>query len=351
MAEILGMGSTHWPLLIQPDEAKSWPFLRTLANNPDIPDEMKIPTNWPEAVRVEFGEDEGVSAHKEHRDRLVKASRVLKSEIDSFKPDFVLMFGDDQYENFTEDIIPPFCVMAYDDLTSYPFQKRNLGGKRNVWGEPVDHPIKMRSNPEIARWLARRFIEEGVDMSYAYKPLHWEGLGHAFVNIQMFLDYDRTGFDYPIVPVQVNSYGSKVIRSRGGTGGNLSLPLDPPSPTPKRCFDIGQITAKILKDSPYRVAIYASGGWSHGFLVEKNLCLWPDIESDRVRYQQLLDGKDHEWKNITTAEIEDSGQQELLSWVCLAGAMHVLGQKPDVIDYLETAGVFNSGKCLAVYRP
>ena len=37
MAEILGMASTHWPVLIQPDEAKSWPFLRTLANKPDIP--------------------------------------------------------------------------------------------------------------------------------------------------------------------------------------------------------------------------------------------------------------------------------------------------------------------------
>ena len=34
-------------------------------------------------------------------------------------------------------------------------------------------------------------------MSYAYKPLHWEGLGHAFVNIQMYLDYDRKGFDFP----------------------------------------------------------------------------------------------------------------------------------------------------------
>ena len=31
MGEIMGMGSTHWPAMIQPDEAKPWPFLRTLA--------------------------------------------------------------------------------------------------------------------------------------------------------------------------------------------------------------------------------------------------------------------------------------------------------------------------------
>ena len=31
-------------------------------------------------------------------------------------PDFVLMFGDDQYENFKEDLLPPFCVYAFDEF-------------------------------------------------------------------------------------------------------------------------------------------------------------------------------------------------------------------------------------------
>ncbi len=349
MGEIMGMGSTHWPLLVQPDDANAWPFLRTLANDPRVPEELKIPTNWPEAVRVEYGEDDGASAHKEHRARLVTAFRHMKEEIEAFKPDFIVMLGDDQYENFTEDIIPPFCVMAYDDLTSYPFKGR-LAGKPNVWGEPEDHGIKIQSKPEIARWLAGRFLEEGVDMAYSYKPLHYEGLGHAFVNIHMFLDYDRTGFDFPVVPIQVNSYGSRIIRNRRAVNGHGVEP-DPPSPSPKRTFEVGQVTARILKDSPWRTVLYASGGWSHGFLVEKNHCLWPDIETDRLRAQQIREGRDHEWKNITVAEIEASGQQELMSWICVAGAMNELGQKGEVVDYLETAGVFNSGKCLAVWKP
>ena len=91
-------------------------------------------------------------------------------------------------------------------------------------------------------------------MSYAYKPLHWEGLGHAFVNIQMYLDYDRKGFDVPIVPVQVNSYGSKIIRNRRAINGAGQEP-DPSSPTPRRCFEVGQITARILKDSHFPVLI------------------------------------------------------------------------------------------------
>ena len=51
------------------------------------------------------------------------------------------------------------------------------------------------------------------------------------------------------------------------------------------------------------------------------------------------------------AQIEDAGQQELMTWICVAGAMQELGQKGEVIDYVETASVFNSGKCPAAWRP
>ena len=348
MGEILGMASTHWPLLIQPDAGHLWPFQSTMNRLKDFPEEKKPISAWPEAARVEFGEDEGVSAHAAHRERLLKSFRVMKEEIKAFNPDFILMFGDDQYENFKDDIIPPFCVMAYDEYVSYPFKRPMPAG--NVWGEPDDHPIKMQGRPEIAKWLTTRLIEEGVDMAYSYKPLHWEGLGHAFVNIQMFLDYDRTGFDFPMLPISVNCYGSKVIANHGGAPLGNNAPADPSSPTPKRCFEVGQKVAQILKDSPYKVCIYASGGWSHGFLNEKGDYLWPDLEADRLRAQQITEHRETEWKDIPVKEIEDTGQQEFLNWVCLAGAMHELGQKSEVLDFVETM-IFNSGKCLAVYRP
>ena len=58
-------------------------------------------------------------------------------------------------------------------------------------------------------------IDRGVDMSYAYQPLHEPGLGHAILNTILYLDYDRKGFDYPVVPMLVNCYGSRVIRNTG----------------------------------------------------------------------------------------------------------------------------------------
>ena len=54
-------------------------------------------------------------------------------------------------------------------------------------------------------------------MSYAYKPLHQDGLGPRLRNTLLYLDHDRKGFDVPVVPVAVNCYGSAVIRYQGSS--------------------------------------------------------------------------------------------------------------------------------------
>ena len=115
MGEILGIGITHYPGLISPDEDRAFPLTRTLLSD-RIPSEVKDPATWPEAMRTEYGDDQGIAAARMHRDRLVAGFRQQRAELDAFNPDFVLIWGDDQYENFKEDIIPPFCVLAYDDI-------------------------------------------------------------------------------------------------------------------------------------------------------------------------------------------------------------------------------------------
>ena len=355
MGEILGIGLTHYPPMIIPDEEGRIPLRITLARDERVPPEMKIPTNWPEAMRIEYGEDEGITAAIAHRERLVKSFRRLRDDIVAFNPDFVLIWGDDQYENFKEDIIPPFCILAYDELVSQPFAgEGSFSGKINVWKEPQDKEFKYRGHPEAARFLAGSLINQGIDMAYAYKPLHHAGLAHAFINTLLYLDYDRTGFDFPIVPVAVNCYGSKVISNRGGIlpykVNGVPLPLDPPGPTPKRCMEVGAATVRALQESPWRVALVASSSWSHAFLTAKNNFLWPDIEADRARFEELSSGNYDAWANLSTATIEESGQQELLNWACLLGAMRELDRKPEIVDYLETY-VLNSNKCMAVFKP
>ena len=130
-----------------------------------------------------------------------------RAALDEFQPDFVLLWGDDQYENFREDIIPPYCIAAYDKFTFSPRPD-------NVWGE-TDKTFELPGNRDAAKMLATRLIEQGFDTAYAYKPLH-HPLGHAFTNAIFYLDYDRRGFHYPIVPFAINCYGRKVVSQRGG---------------------------------------------------------------------------------------------------------------------------------------
>jgi hypothetical protein len=347
MAEILGIGTTHYPSALVPDQFKNWPLARMLeAGDPRIPERLKDPANWPAPMREEWGDDEGVTAHKAHRERIYEGFKRVRAEIDAFNPDLVVMWGDDQYENFKEDIIPPFCVLAYEELKYQPYKR--LRGRPNIWGEPVDKTFIQRGHHQAGRYLTRRLLEEGVDMAYAYKPLHEDGLGHAFANTLLYLDHDRTGFDYPVLPVAVNCYGSSVIRNRGSMGQYADEP-DPPSPSPRRCFELGQATARILKASPWRVVLMASSSWSHGFLVAKNHWIHADVESDREMFEQLRAGDYLSWRNRPLAQMEQAGQHEVLNWVCLAGAMAELNYKANIVDWIES-WAFNSNKCMAVFK-
>ena len=147
MAEILGAGVTHYPPMMVADEEKAFVIHTTLKYDERVPEHMKNPVNWPEPMRVEYGEDEGVASAVLHRERLLRSFRVVNSEIQAFEPDFILMIGDDQYENFREDIIPPFCILAYEDSESTPHMKGYGAGKPNAWGEPHGKGVQVSGPP------------------------------------------------------------------------------------------------------------------------------------------------------------------------------------------------------------
>ncbi len=105
-----------------------------------------------------------------------------------------------------------------------------------------------------------------------------------------------------------------------------------------------------MAESPWRVALIASSSWSHAFLTPKHHLLYPDVDADRALYEKLRAGDYQAWRQTTLAALEDSGQQEMLNWMCLAGAMAELGQRPDETEFVQTY-IFNSSKCFASFRP
>ena len=90
--------------------------------------------------------------------------------------------------------------LADEGLSQTSLSKVLDVSRRNVWGEAADRVFKYQGHPAV-RDLVGGLIDQGVDMAYAYKPLHEQaGLGHAIINTLLSLDYDRKGFDYPVVP-------------------------------------------------------------------------------------------------------------------------------------------------------
>jgi len=351
MGEILGLGCTHYPGLLLPDERMPGGF-HHLLTAPNVPASAKDRANWPDALLAELGNDAGVSSARRYGARMADGFRAVRASLEAFDPDIVLIFGDDQYENFREDIIPAFCIMGLDkDFLLQPWRGGN-GGRPNRWAETGDWTMPLHGHRDAAKYLARALIDRGIDMSYAYKPLHQDGLAHAFTNTLLYLDWDRRGFPWPVLPFAINCYGSNLIHAKGGMAALFLPPQtdapDPPAPQPWRCMEVGKAVAEVLAESPWRVALIASSSWSHCFLSPTNGYLWPDQVADRRMFEALCDRDYGYWRGRTRAQMEAAGQHEMLNWMALMGAMETLDRRPEVHDYVETH-VFMSEKCFVSY--
>ena len=336
MGDVLGLGVTHGPFVMYPPEILP-NLTRKALERPGLPPEMRDPQNWPEPMQKEWGDDEGVAGANEYHRRIVEGFRRARKALDEFNPDVVLIWGDDQYENFLEDVLPAFCVFIEDEWQTKPFGQRNSpGSTQNIYNEDPDWTLKVNGHRPAAKELATYLLNQEFDIAYAYKQLH-HPIGHAFWRTVMHLDVDRIGFPYPVILFHVNCIGTDYFRNRGGgLGRDGTAEPDPPGPSPARCFELGAAVGRFFKQSPYSAALVGSSSWSHGFLTRKNHQLWPDIESDRARLEELARGDYMAWKSLTTSQIEDAGQHEILNWICLAGAMHEMGCKTTHSELIET---------------
>ena len=244
--------------------------------------------------------------------------------------------------------MPPFCLVAQDEFVFDPWQHFTAP---NYWDEPPDKEFVVPGNRQAVKSVVEGLMDSNFDVSYSYRSDR--GVGHAFVNTVLYLDWDRKGFPYPIAPCLVNCYGRMVISSHGSRlpldADLAASELDPPSPTPARCFDLGAAIARVTADSDLRVALVASSSWSHAFLTRKNWYLYPDSEADAGLYQALSRGDYAAWRNVDRDRIEADGQHEMLNWFCLVGAIDALQLQTSHLAYVDSQ-LFNSDKAFGVFK-
>lgn len=357
MAEIMGVGMFHGPQPALTDETMANLYFRRTLNSPQTPDSLRNPANWPREMREEWSDDEGLAAARRHRKVVLEGCRLAREAIDACQPDIVVIFADDQYENFKEDVIPPFCVYAADKFPLAGFDK-GLPPALGSIAAPVamDHPAlqeTVKGSKEIGTFLANQLVLGDFDVACSWKLHHASFLTHAFSHSIDYLDWERKGFPYPVIPFHVSCYGTNlrvptpeatIVPGRLMEGVRIT---PPESPTPRRCYALGQRIAEVLLASPYRAVIIGSASWSHASLTSMHGYLWGDVESDRVHYDELAAGEFAKWRDMSVADMQASGQHEMRNWVALAGAME--GRKANVLAYAETY-LFNSSKCVALFE-
>ena len=81
-----------------------------------------------------------------------------------------------------------------------------------------------------------------------------------------------------------------------------------------------------------------------------HLAFRPDTPADRELYKALQVGDFDRWSAVSTTQIEQAGQQELLNWFIVQGAARARQMKPDWSTFVETY-CFNSTRCSRYGRP
>lgn len=288
----LGLATSHAPSMFQP--AERWPDLHRILvrDNPQPP-----------AVAEETAE---VLAR--YVDRVNKAFTTLEQALVSYRPDALILVGDDQNEVFSKAIEPQMAIFLGGDVSGTTSLR--------LLGESLtENHIKLRCHAELASYLIEGLVDRGFDVC----PMHElqamsrpeGGLGHAFTRPSRALRL--ADHDIPVVVFFLNAYHE-------------------PLPTAKRCYELGRAISELLSDRPERVAILGSGGLSHDPLGPR--AGWIDQQLDRWILKTIESGRASELQRLFTfgSDTFHGGTGEVRSWIVVAAALD--GVKATVVDYL-----------------
>ncbi|HZI50555.1 MAG TPA: hypothetical protein VFE29_01935 [Terriglobia bacterium] len=226
----------------------------------------------------------------EQLDASIAAMRELGAILDETKPDVILFLGSDHLETFSLTCYPTFGIVAGNTAVAV------FGGKE------FHHPI----HREMAEDLLNKLVDRDFDIAYSEDA----ELGHTFATPFQYVIEKR---QIPVVPFFTNVYL-------------------PPLPSPKRCLALGKAIAEIIKGRKERVCILASGGMSHYPGTWKYPT--PEFEFDRWMIGELESGRTESLLNMTTEQLDETGNTELLTWITLFGA---IGNVPgELLQYTPT---------------
>jgi aromatic ring-opening dioxygenase catalytic subunit (LigB family) len=260
-------------------------------------------TGWPER------------ATDSSREAVESAFADVRGRIADLQPDVVIAVSVEHFTNFHLGNLPAFAIATGE---------RYLGPVTAEMASFLGVPQRFYPGAaELGRHLYESALESEFDPALVEGGLEFD---ENFCVPLAHLDPDGR---FPLVPVIVNG-------------------VNPPWPTPKRCYDFGRMIRRAVETQTVaeRVVVLATGGLSHWVGLPESGCI--NQEFDRDFLQRLVAGDPDRLTAYTAAEIDAAGNgaHEIRTWLIAAGAA---GTGFDVLAY-EPVAAWLTGTAVAAAR-
>jgi hypothetical protein len=313
---VLGMGTSHGPMLSTPPE--QW-GQRASADRKNPRHFFKGRTYSYDELLTERADEhleQQVSPEiwRERHERCQRAIAELARVYREVKPDVAVIVGNDQREIFSDAVTPPFSVFWGQDLINEQpdldyLEKLSPGLAIAVPGHAPPQKLHHPGHPELGRHIIECMTKSDFDVTSITRlpqgPAGHDAAPHAFGFIYRQIMNDDV---IPHVPVILNTF------------------FPPNQPTAKRCYDFGKCLTSAIQswDSDKTVALFASGGLTH-FVINE--------EIDRIF---LAAAQERRIDKVTELgeQIYQSGTSEIKNWIPVVGAMSELKADMHVVDYV-----------------
>lgn len=289
MAKIVGgMALSHSPQLLTPWDKWS-----------ELPGRARGPFHPKQGIEAEITPD----AMRANQARCDAAIAKLRDQLAAWKPDTIVIIGDDQHENLLDDNIPPFTLFIEDEVEATR--------KYRYFGTDIkNQATRYKSNGALAREMLGGLMDRGFDPAWSRKTRMDGGLGHAFGRV---LEFVLPEADVPIVAVMINTYF-------------------PPAPTAARCVAFGKVLGEVARrtTTAARIVFIGSGGLSHTKIDE-------GLDRDFIA---ALEKGDLDFMAAMKCDDLTAGTSEIRNWMVAASAVGAGGRMVDYVPcYRSPQGV------------
>lgn len=205
------------------------------------------------------------------------AFAALRDDLEQAKPDVLIVVANDQFVNFFWNNIPTFFVTVGDE----------------VKGQFTRYNFHYRNHKELGKQIVRAGMERGIDFSYGEDI----ELQHT-QNVPLYFLLPEPKI--PILPIYVNTWVE-------------------PVPSPRRCYQVGELIRAVAGEWQERVAILATGGLSH-FPGSPRI---GEINEtfDHKLLEVMRAGKGKSLVDYSVQDLLQAGDTEFLNWMVVIGVI------------------------------